>query len=124
MRSDGARASVHCGPRQWKQPPGWITAEDREVLPLPPFLPIAFWHKGVGLCGHAAGASRLPGVFAAFVARSSVLERMGWADLAFAPWESSGPRASSPLGQRMGFTEREGRFMDRPPERLYLRGVI
>jgi hypothetical protein len=66
MRSDGARASVHCGPRQWKQPPGWITAEDREVLPLPPFLPIAFWHKGVGLCGHAAGASRLPGVFAVF----------------------------------------------------------
>jgi hypothetical protein len=44
MRSDGARASVRRGPRQWKQPPGWITAEDREVLPLSPFVPIAFWH--------------------------------------------------------------------------------
>ncbi len=66
MRSDGARASVRCVPRQWKQPPDWITAEDREVLPLPPFIPIAFWHKGMGLCGHAAGASRLPGVFAVF----------------------------------------------------------
>ncbi len=92
--------------------------------PCPPFVPIAFWYKGVGLRGHAAGASRLPGVFAAFVGRSSVLERMGWADLASVPWEYSGLCASSPLGQKMGFTEREGRFMDRPPERLYLRGVI
>ncbi len=32
-------------------------------MPLPPFVPIVFWYKGVGLCGHAAGASRLPGVF-------------------------------------------------------------
>ncbi len=66
MRSDGAHASVRCGPRQWNQPPGWITPEDREVLPLPSFIPIAFWHKGVGLFGHAAGAFRLPGVFAVF----------------------------------------------------------
>jgi hypothetical protein len=52
MRSDGARTSVRCGPRHWKQPPDWITSEDREVLPLPPFIPIAFKQKGVGLCGH------------------------------------------------------------------------
>ncbi len=66
MLSDGACASVRCGLRQWKQLLGWIRADDREVLPMPQIFPNAFWHKGMGFCGHAAGASRLPGVFAVF----------------------------------------------------------
>ena len=45
---------------------GMDSTEDREVVPLPLCVPIAFWHKRVGLCGHAAGASRLPGMFAVF----------------------------------------------------------
>jgi hypothetical protein len=95
LRSDGARASVRCGPREWKQPPGWIPAEDREVLPLPPFVPIAFWHKGMGLGGHAVGASRLPGVFEVFLARSSVLVRWGCCKKEMRQTRRTSPRISS-----------------------------
>ena len=39
-KSDGARASVRRGPRQWKQPPGSLSPKDREVLPLTHFSPL------------------------------------------------------------------------------------
>ena len=104
---------------------GLIASRTGKSCPCPPFSPECSRAQRGGVLRTRPRSGWLPGVFAVFVARSSVLERGGWMGGSFAL--SVGFHWTPYVFALGGSTEHSVSkecVSDRPPERLYIRGGL